>query len=304
MRTTSLLLTLAYAATLVMGRPTTTTTTTDAAKATETSSSSGEVEVFTQCNRPGVFALTFDDGPDKYSWGLAQTLKDQGIKATFFLNGENSVNVLSDSTMTSEGEKTYLEVIKHYYDSGHEVASHTWKHTNLVGLTEEQVKEQMNKQSDIIYKAIGKRVRLMRPPEGVIDDVSSKVLSELGYYDIMWDVDTKDWEHKGLKAEQTRIREVMDKDVANKTMGHIALEHDIHEDTVNTLVPWFVDYVKQKGYEFVTVSDCIGVEPYFADANSTTTADNSTATVNYDELAHGSVASADASPTTTSIASY
>lgn len=93
MRTTSLLLTLAYAATLVMGRPTTTTTTTDAAKATETSSSSGEVEVFTQCNRPGVFALTFDDGPDKYSWGLAQTLKDQGIKATFFLNGENSVYV-------------------------------------------------------------------------------------------------------------------------------------------------------------------------------------------------------------------
>lgn len=91
MRTTSLLLTLAYAATLVMGRPTTTTTT-DAAKATETSSS-GEVEVFTQCNRPGVFALTFDDGPDKYSWGLAQTLKDQGIKATFFLNGENSVYV-------------------------------------------------------------------------------------------------------------------------------------------------------------------------------------------------------------------
>lgn len=90
MRTTSLLLTLAYAATLVMGRPTTTTT--DAAKATETSSS-GQVEVFTHCNRPGVFALTFDDGPDKYSWGLAQTLKDQGIKATFFLNGDNSVYV-------------------------------------------------------------------------------------------------------------------------------------------------------------------------------------------------------------------
>ncbi|GAN01868.1 chitin deacetylase [Mucor ambiguus] len=300
MRTTSLLLTLAYAATLVMGRPTTTTSTTDAAKATETSSaSSGQVEIFEHCNRPGVFALTFDDGPDKYSWALAKTLKEQGVKATFFLNGENSVNVLGDSTMTDEGEKTYLEVIKHYYDSGHEVASHTLKHMNLVGLTEDQVKEQMNKQSDIIYKAIGKRVRLMRPPEGVIDDVSSKVLSELGYYDIMWDVDTKDWEHKGLAAEQARIREVMDKDVANKTMGHIALEHDIHEDTVNTLVPWFVDYVKQKGYEFVTVSDCIGVEPYFEDANSTTTADASAATVDYNELAHGSVASADSNPTTT-----
>lgn len=92
MRTASLLLTLAYAATLVMGRPTTTTTSAEATE-TSSSSSSGQVEVFEHCNRPGVFALTFDDGPDKYSWGLAKTLKDQGIKATFFLNGENSVYV-------------------------------------------------------------------------------------------------------------------------------------------------------------------------------------------------------------------
>ena len=204
--------------------------------------------------------------------------------------------------MTDEGEKTYLEVIKHYYDLGHEVASHTLKHMNLVDLTEDQVKEQMNKQSDIIYKAIGKRVRLMRPPEGVVDDVSSKVLNELGYYNIMWDVDTKDWEHKGLKAEETRIREVMDKDVANKTMGHIALEHDIHQDTVQTLVPWFVEYVKQKGYEFVTVSDCIGVEPYFADNTTTSTSTSaSTATVDYNELAGGSVAHSDLPVVTTPV---
>lgn len=92
MRTTTLLLTLAYAAASVMGRPASSTYITTAAQSTETSSkNTGEVETFTECNRPGVFALTFDDGPDKYSWGLAKTLKDQGIKATFFLNGDNSV---------------------------------------------------------------------------------------------------------------------------------------------------------------------------------------------------------------------
>ncbi|KAI9487313.1 MAG: hypothetical protein EXX96DRAFT_646997 [Benjaminiella poitrasii] len=264
MRVTALAITLAYTASLVAGYPTKTKTSTAPAP-TSTVDDSDQVKIYTHCNRTGVFALTFDDGPDKYSWGLAKTLKEQGVKATFFLNGANSVNVLEDSTMTEDGQKTYLEVIKHYYDSGHEIASHTLRHTNLVGLTEDEVREEMNKQSDIIYKAIGKRPALMRPPEGVIDKVSGKVLKELGYSDVMWDVDTKDWEHKGLKAEQARVRAIMDDDIANVTMGHIALEHDIHEDTVKNLVPWFIEYVKKKGYEFVTVSDCIGVSPYLED---------------------------------------
>lgn len=102
----------------------------------------------------------------------------------------------------------------------------------------------------------------MRPPEGVIDKVSGRVLKELGYRNIMWSVDTKDWEHKGLSYEQNLVRKVMEDDVPNVTVGHIALEHDIHEDTVNTLVPWLVSYVQEKHLEFVTVSDCIGVEPY------------------------------------------
>jgi peptidoglycan/xylan/chitin deacetylase (PgdA/CDA1 family) len=65
--------------------------------------------------------------------------------------------VLNQSTNTTDGMKTYLEVIKQYYDAGHEIASHTLEHKNLVGMTEEQVQEQMNKQSDIIFQAIGKR---------------------------------------------------------------------------------------------------------------------------------------------------
>ncbi|KAI9357511.1 hypothetical protein BD770DRAFT_388900 [Pilaira anomala] len=277
MRATSLLLTLACTVTAVMARPTI---------RAESTSPAGDnsVPVYSQCNRPGVFALTFDDGPDKYSWGLAKSLHDQGIKATFFINGLNSVNVLEDTTTTEDGEKSYLEVIKQYYDQGHEIASHTYEHMNLEGLSEDEVKFQMNTQSDIIYKAIGKRVKLMRPPEGVTDKVSSKVLKELGYSNILWDIDTLDWQKKGLSFEQSNVKDVLDKDVANKTMGHISLEHDIHEDTVKTLVPWLTEYVKSKGLTFVTVSDCLGIEAYQADTtnNSGITLDNAsgTATIN------------------------
>lgn len=105
MRTTSVFLTLAYCAAVVMGAPTPTksahaASSSSAVEAPTNSSSSeaafttlveGGVHTYTHCNRPGVFALTFDDGPDKYSWGLAKTLQAEGIKATFFINGNNSV---------------------------------------------------------------------------------------------------------------------------------------------------------------------------------------------------------------------
>lgn len=66
-------------------------------------------------------------------------------------------NVETDKLTTSEGEKTYMEVIKHYYDMGHEVASHTYEHKELQGLSEQEIEYQMNTESDIIFKAIGKR---------------------------------------------------------------------------------------------------------------------------------------------------
>lgn len=88
MRASALFLTLAYAASMVMARPTIRAEPVEAAVSKNTE---GVLPTFSQCIKPGVFALTFDDGPDKYSWGLAKSLHDQGIKATFFINGLNSV---------------------------------------------------------------------------------------------------------------------------------------------------------------------------------------------------------------------
>ncbi|KAG1457744.1 hypothetical protein G6F56_006545 [Rhizopus delemar] len=47
--------------------------------------------VYVSCNRPGIFAMTFDDGPYQYSWDLAKSLNEQGIHSTFFINGKNWV---------------------------------------------------------------------------------------------------------------------------------------------------------------------------------------------------------------------
>lgn len=106
--------------------------------------------------KPGYFALTFDDGPYEYSYKLATTLKEAGIPATFFVNGDNWVNVASDSVQTPDGEKTYEEVLKHVYDSGHQIASHTYQHKDLSPLSASEIREQMQKNEQVIKAAIGK----------------------------------------------------------------------------------------------------------------------------------------------------
>lgn len=101
----------------------------------------------------------------------------------------------------------------------------------------------------------------MRPPEGALDELSSSVLASQGYSNINWDLDTKDYE-RNLAASQGFVTSILDLDVANVTLGHIALLHDIHEQTVATLTPWLIDYVRTKGLQFVTVSECIGIPAY------------------------------------------
>ncbi|KAI8982106.1 hypothetical protein BDF20DRAFT_818001 [Mycotypha africana] len=219
------------------------------------------VKTYSSCKKPGTFALTFDDGPYKYSWDLAEYLHKEGIRATFFTNGLNAVDVLHDKIKTKDGKKTYLELLQHHVDMGHEVGSHTYEHKDLEGLSEDKVAEQLDKQSDIIHKAIGKRPRLFRPPEGVYDAVAEKLLKERGYVNVLWDVDTKDWKLKGLKYSQDRVMKALHKKDAKRN-GHICLEHDIHKPTVEELIPWLIKYVRDQGYEFVPISECIGEEPY------------------------------------------
>ena len=217
--------------------------------------------VYISCNRPGVFAMTFDDGPYQYSWDLAKKLNGMGVKATFFINGKNWVNVETDSVETSDGKKTYMEIIQHYQAMGHQVASHTYEHKVLAGLSESDVEYQMNTLSDIIQKAIGVRPAHMRPPTGGYDQNTLATLRKLGYHVVNWDIDTNDWKNHNFKEEQDAYK-LIDK-ATPTTLGHIALEHEVYDQTVNELVPWAVEYVKSKNLEFVTVADCLGFPAYY-----------------------------------------
>ncbi|KAI7851006.1 hypothetical protein BDC45DRAFT_427227, partial [Circinella umbellata] len=197
--------------------------------------------------------LTFDDGPHIFTYDLANELSKNGVKATFFINGDN-YHKLTDPAPNSG---TYGDVVKHSYSLGHQIASHTYSHKNLDKLTESQVRSEMTKNSDAIYKAIGKRPAFMRPPEGAYKDETRRILGELGYTMVMWDIDVLDWSSNGLSAQQKIY-----KDALASGGGHIALQHDVYETTAKKLAPWIIKYAKEQGYQFVTVAECAGTAAY------------------------------------------
>ncbi|KAI9023744.1 hypothetical protein CLU79DRAFT_748001 [Phycomyces nitens] len=215
--------------------------------------------VYRECSVPGTFALTFDDGPYQFSWDLAKSLHSQGIPATFFVNGKNWINVETDSVETSDGSKTYMDVLRNFDALGHQVASHTYEHKQLGGLSAADIEYQMNTNADIIEKAIGKRPTFMRPPAGEYDDNTLEVLGELNYHVIMWDLDSLDWATHSLPDEQGHYVSVMGGDSGSPGGGHISLQHEVYQQTVDEFVPWIIEYVKSKNYSFVTVADCLGI---------------------------------------------
>ncbi|KAG1526208.1 hypothetical protein G6F52_002639 [Rhizopus delemar] len=185
-----------------------------------------------------------------------------GVTATFFMTGKNWGNVETQSVNTPAGVKTYKQVIKHVYDKGHQIASHTYSHKELGGLSAAEVKSEMTKLDKIFKSVIGKSPLYMRPPSGSYDDNTLAALGNLGYKVILWDIDSNDWRYKDISSlsnEQANYKSVIDKDSKKNPHGHIALQHDVHKKTVTKLVPWVISYVKsKKNYKFVSVAECLG----------------------------------------------
>ncbi|CAO3639416.1 unnamed protein product [Cunninghamella blakesleeana] len=219
------------------------------------------------CTVPGTFALTFDDGPNVYTWDLIKELNRRQIKATFFINGHNGMDVTSGSTVTSDGVKTYMEHLKFMHESGHQIASHTDHHVSLDNSTPDVIIQEMKVVSDIVYSAIGARPKYMRPPYGEgVTSQTLEVLGQLRYEVVIWNLDPKDFDQTiSMQAKHQEINAVLASEHSTTpTSSHIILLHDIHNSTTTNLAPYIIDQVSAKGYNFTTVAQCLNdPHPYY-----------------------------------------
>ena len=175
-------------------------------------------------------ALTFDDGPGKYTKTIVDCLKENNAKATFFVVGR-SVN-------SNPG------AVRYAYKAGCEVGSHSYNHSNLAKSSATDVKKEMRDTDKLIKKITGSKATLMRPPYGSIGDVTKK---NVGKPMILWSIDTLDWKTRDTKK-------TIDAVMKNVKDGDIVLMHDIHEPTKDAALQ-IIPKLKKQGYQLVTVSE-------------------------------------------------
>ena len=135
-----------------------------------------------QYKRKKLIALTFDDGPSKYTSSLIDQLKKRETPATFFVLGENV--------------EKFPETLKFAYDTGNEIGIHSYTHKLFTKLKEEEIYEQIEKTNTILNNLIDKVPTLIRVPYGTRDERIDKILSNVHLTDVLWSVDSKDWKLK------------------------------------------------------------------------------------------------------------
>lgn len=182
-----------------------------------------------------VVALTFDDGPSKYTNQILDALKKYDACGTFFVIG-NKVEF-------------YDETLKRMVNEGSEIGNHSYNHKWLNRLSKQEFQEELNKTQEKVQKITGFTPKLFRPTYGGYSD---RLKSYTNLTFVLWDVDSSDWKVK-------RKEKILNNIIPNVKDGSIILMHDNHEYSVNA-IDSVVKALKDKGYKFVTVSELLEIK--------------------------------------------
>ena len=164
----------------------------------------------------GYVGLTFDDGPDTATTAdLLDALEDAGLRATVFNTGQNAA---------AEPGLAQAQA-----DAGMWIGNHSWSHPRLTELSREEMTSELSRTQDAIEQATGAAPVLFRPPFGDTDETLAQVAAELGLTQILWDVDSQDW--NGATTEQ------IVQAAATLQDGQVILMHDGYRSTIDAIGP-------------------------------------------------------------------
>lgn len=176
--------------------------------------------------RRKVVFLTFDDGPipEVTPWVL-DTLDRYGIKATFFMVGDNV--------------RRHPELLEEVRRRGHAVGNHTMHHLQGMKVTAYRYMHDISEANDLIDSL------LFRPPHGLLRWKQARAIKDR-YNLVMYDLVTRDYSKK-LNPEQ-----VFNNVRRYARNGSIIVFHDSlkAEKNMKAVLPRAIEYLRSLGYEF------------------------------------------------------
>ncbi|WP_151772924.1 polysaccharide deacetylase family protein [Streptomyces abyssomicinicus] len=152
----------------------------------------------------GYVGLTFDDGPSGRTPALLTALREAGLRATMFNQGNH---VEADPGL-----------VRAQVAAGMWVANHSYSHPYMTRLDPAAMESEIARTQRAVAAAGGGVPTLFRPPYGDTDDTLRAAAAKYGLTEILWDVDPQDW--NGASADA--IVEA----AGRLTDGQVILLHD------------------------------------------------------------------------------
>ncbi|MFJ1969567.1 polysaccharide deacetylase family protein [Streptomyces sp. NPDC087903] len=160
------------------------------------------------CN--GYVGLTFDDGPSATTSNLLNALKQNGLRATMFNQGQYAASSPSQ--------------VRAQVDAGMWVGNHSYTHPHLTQQSQSQIDSEISRTQQAIANGGGGTPKLFRPPYGETNSTVKSVETKYGLTEIIWDVDSQDWNGAGTDAIVQAANRL--------TNGQVILMHDWPANTL------------------------------------------------------------------------
>src|SRR5690625_1534853 len=171
---------------------------------------------------------------EEYVPGILKVLKQEQIKATFFIEGKWA--------------KENKDIVKMIHEQNHVIGNHAYNHPDMATLSDEEIKTQIEKTNEIIEAIIDKQPVWFAPPSGSFNDQVVRIAHEMGLETILWTVDTIDWKNPSVSVMINRV-------VNNIHPGATVLMHPT-ESVAQGLTP-LIKEIKQKDYELGTIANLV-----------------------------------------------
>ncbi|MEO6714472.1 MAG: polysaccharide deacetylase family protein [Mycobacteriales bacterium] len=188
-----------------------------------------------------LIALTLDDGPmPAYTSNYLDMLEDKGVRATFSIVGEPA--------------RQNPDIVRRQLRLGHQLENHSYSHLDLGTQSAAVATREVVRGAEILEALSGRRPAYFRPPKGMVSGAALAAVGTVGADVLMWSLQI----HERIWTVAQNIEHI----VSNAVPGTILLAHDAKHHSIDRRIglqamPVIIDRLRDRGYEFVTVTELV-----------------------------------------------
>ncbi|MBU8880405.1 polysaccharide deacetylase family protein [Bacillus sp. FJAT-29790] len=187
-------------------------------------------ELLTYSIEKGSVALTFDDGPSKYTKEIVDILIKYNVGGTFFFIGHNV--------------KKHPNIVQYVDANNFSIGNHSMSHKEFTKLSNEKKRLELIETNQLIEQIINAPVVLFRPPYGSKDQSTIDLTRNNNMKMVLWNKDTEDWRSQNSDK-------IMNSIASSKSSGTIILLHE-SQAVVDTL-PKIIEYLQNQDLQLVSL---------------------------------------------------